>query len=80
MRARLRKAKGWEQVVYSRKKGAEYMSAEHDYTLMRGDISTGRVRRMLGREAKALNEEYEAKFIKDKTPRLYRWRWDKPKE
>jgi hypothetical protein len=75
IRARCRKAKGFEQLQFARAKGREYLAAEHDYTLMRGDIDTGRKRTMLGSEAKALNESYEAKFIKDKTPRLWKWKW-----
>ena len=77
--AKARRANGFRKVMRYRKDGADYLNAEHDYTLMRGDLDTGRKRTMLGREAKALNEEYEAKFIKDKTPRLWHWKWIKPK-
>lgn len=66
---------GWQKVLYARSKGRDYVNAEHNYTLMRGDIDTGRKRTMLGRQAKALNESYEMKFIKDKTQRLWRWKW-----
>jgi hypothetical protein len=55
------------------------MNAEHDYVLMRGDIDTGRNRTMLGSEARSLNQEYEAKYWRSATPRLWRWKWLKPK-
>jgi hypothetical protein len=76
--AKCRRVKGWRKILSYRKNGADYLNTEHDYALMRGDLGTGRKRTMLGMEAKTLNEAYEAKFIKDKTPRLWRWKWLKP--
>lgn len=71
-----RKALGRAKFLVKCKKGAEWLNAEHDFLLYRGDQSTGRKRRMFGREARELNRDYEDKFAKDKTKQLYRWRID----
>lgn len=60
--------------------GKAYLESEHDYALFRGDADTGRRRRMLGREAKDLNTEYERKYMDDKTARMYKWKWLKGSE
>lgn len=78
--ARARSRNNWHRTLWHRSQGKAYLETEHSFTLFRGDVSTGRTRKMLGREAKGLNEDYEAKFIKDKTARLYRWKWDKPRD
>lgn len=62
----------WKKMM---QKGREYLKAIHEFALIRGDADTGRRRTMLGREAKALNDDYERKYMDSKTPRLYRWKW-----
>lgn len=63
-------------------RGKEWLDTEHSFVLLRGDASTGRTRKMLGREAKRLNREYEKKFIEaldaNKAVRMYRWKWNDP--
>lgn len=77
--SKLRARAGWK---YSMERAREWINAEHDFVLMRGDANTGRAMRMLGREAKRLNREYEKTFIKaldeNKAARLYRWKWNEP--
>jgi hypothetical protein len=72
------KAKGWAKFQKKLEHYREYINAEHDYVLMRGDIDTGRNRTMLGSEARLLNQEYETKYWRSATPRLWRWKLVKP--
>jgi len=73
---------GRRKFLYRNKLGADWLNAEHDFVLMRGDDNTGRTMRMLGSEAKRLNGEYEEKFWKaldtNKGARMYRWKWNDP--
>jgi hypothetical protein len=78
MKKKANLANGRAKHVLRMKHGSEFLCAEHDYVLFRGDTSTGRERRMLGREAKSLNSDYEKKFMDSKTPRLWRWRLVRP--
>ena len=74
---KLRNRRGWK---YAMEQGRQWCATEHEFVLMRGDANTGRTMRMLGRDAKRLNREYEQRFIKalDTNPaaRMYRWKWN----
>lgn len=77
--SKLRARRIWKEAM---SRAREWVNTEHEFVLMRGDANTGRTMRMLGREAKRLNREYEQKFIKalDTNPaaRMYRWKWNEP--
>lgn len=61
-----------------------YLSTSHQYELLRGDMRTGRIREMLGSEARDLNRIFEDKFYRaldtDPKTRLWRWTWLKHEE
>lgn len=71
-------AAGLRKLQYGLAKSREYLDAVHSYTLFRGDSSLGRTVEMTGREAKKINDEWIQKFINNKTPRLYRWKFNRP--
>lgn len=68
----------FERHMWGAKIKKAWLDATHDFVLFRGDVSLGRKQTMTGREAQAINRDYEDKFYNGKTPRLYRWKWIKP--
>lgn len=70
-----RRRRGWEKLMYGRKIGSEYLNATHTFQLKHGDTPFGAPKVMTGREAHALNKQYEAKFFNDRSPNARMWKW-----